>query len=823
MKRAALLLGLVLVVAFAPFTLGGQSMLSSARDVPSIVPLGAVGDSPLLNVQKVIDAGAPAWDTEPLFAIEGDELLREHTLPNWNPYSGLGAPLAGNLQSQPYYPLSFIYSLAPSPYAYNWWVILRLLVAGLGMFALMRWYVSFYPAVLGGTATMLTGYYIIHYNMPHLSVDVMLPALLFCVEYVLRKPGPASFAATFVVAFCTVSGGMPESTALLLTFTALYAIFIAVVRRRAGDPAGRGVLTLLAGLGLGVAAAAIVVLPFLELWRISFNVHDPSNGGAFPGPGGDPLNVTIGQYLAPLLVGPTRNNIFDGFGGFSNMRGYFGAAILFFALVGVVDFASRRIKRQVAPTDAVLIFFVCASVIIVAKRYQFAGVNWIGYLPGLRYVIFQNYEEALLAVCVAGCAAIGLERLMTGRVPRWCTIASATTWLVALIALEGALRPRLGTTSHPEYFEWAMTTATLALVAAALAAIICAGSTRSLRARLLGQAAVVIVALELSCSYILPIFFVANREPSLATNPYHGAPFIGYLQSVAPPDRWRVFGKDGFLFPAWSGVFKLANVTHLDAVYFRRYLLWVQAFLGTGTPADLAIADRFTGVSANNYATARERRLLQLASVRYVVANALGVGPGATRTSTFRRMPVPDAPVYELSPVLPRAALFSSVELRSSGPSALQTLASPGFDIFSRAVVETEPGAHDGPLAALAAARPVPAQAATIRSYSSGRVEIDARPTALSLLMFNDLNYPGWTASVDGRSAEIVSADFLFRGIVLSAGPHVVIFRYQPMSIRAGSIVSGGATLIAAGLTLTMFLVIRRRRRDNQSATAPEN
>jgi hypothetical protein len=323
---------------------------------------------------------------------------------------------------------------------------------------------------------------------------------------------------------------------------------------------------------------------------------------------------------------------------------------------------------------------------------------------------------------------------------------------------------------------------------------------------------VAIVALELSCSYILPVFYLINREPKLDMNPYRGAPFVSYLQSVAPPDRWRVFGKDGFLLPEWSGVFELANVTHLDAVYYRRYLPWVQAFLATGTPADNAFADRFTGVLDNDFATERARRLLQLASVRYVVAAGLASGAGGTHTSTFRRLAVADAPVYELSPVLPRATLFYRVELRPSGASALQTIASPGFDVFSRAVVETEPGADDNALAALVAARPVPAQAASIRRYEPSRVEIDAHPARPALLMLNDMNYPGWTVSVDGRPAAIVSADFVFRGVLLSPGSHAVTFTYDPVSIRTGLIVSITATAIAASATFAMMLPIRRRR-----------
>jgi Bacterial membrane protein YfhO len=969
-KRAAALLTIVLVVIFLPFASGRETLLSSARDVPSVLPKGAPGNAPSPNFLKVPDAGAAGWQTEPYFAVEHDELVRRHVLPSWNPYSGFGAPLAANLQSQPYYPLSFLYALAPSPVTYNWWVILRLLVAGLGMFAFLRWHVSFFPALLGAVATMLTGFYVIHYDMPHLSVDVMLPWLLFCVEYAMRKPGPWSFAAAFAAGYCAVAGGMPESTVLVFAFTVVYFAFVVWTHRADRPAALRGAATFGAALGLGVAACAIVLLPFLEFWHVSFNSHDPSNGAAvLPGPLKERLDATIGQYIAPLLIGPTRNDIFTGFAGASGLRGYFGVAAVFFALIAVFDALDRRLKGRSTPADATLAFFAAAALVLLLKRYGFPLVNWIGYLPALRYVIFPLFQESLLGVCVAACAAFGLERLIASRVHVATTIASAAVWFAALTGLEAAYAPKLGGAVHPEYFEWAMTVAIVAL-AAAFAVALTAGNPR-LRVRgvhVLGPAAVAVVALELSFNYVVPLFYQHNPEPPSAADPYRGAPFVTYLRSVAPAGRARVLGKDGYLYPNWSGAFELAGVTQLDALTYERYLPWIRAFLDNpGGAHDPSLYDRYTGISQNTFGSRLERRFLQVSSARYVVADALTTGsetlydavreqlaplasfaaaqgaaqpvnvggrsedgfllqppfraiaftldvpanatrlafdagvpvvqgehctaPAALRvelragaravaagtlsparagrwftqrldvralrgrrasatlaasarggrgcaptlawaglryepaaatvsTSALRRLTaVKDAPVYELTPVLPRAALFSGIDLQPSGPAALGAVTAPGFDVFSRAVVETPPGAAAPELRALAAGPSAAAQPATVVRYDPARVVVDARPARPALLMLNDLKYPGWTATLDGAPVAILAADYLFRGVVVPAGNHQVVFSYEPPSQRIGMAISLAAAL--AGALAVLVLAWRRRAAGGAPLSSP--
>lgn len=57
-----------------------------------------------------------------------------------------------------------------------------------------------------------------------------------------------------------------------------------------------------------------------------------------------------------------------------------------------------------------------------------------------------------------------------------------------------------------------------------------------------------------------------------------------------------------------------------------------------------------------------------------------------------------------------------------------------------------------------------------------------------------------WEAYVDGRRAKILNADYLFRGVALEKGKHLVEFRYEPMSLYTGSIISLSALALSIGL-----------------------
>ena len=52
--------------------------------------------------------------------------------------------------------------------------------------------------------------------------------------------------------------------------------------------------------------------------------------------------------------------------------------------------------------------------------------------------------------------------------------------------------------------------------------------------------------------------------------------------------------------------------------------------------------------------------------------------------------------------------------------------------------------------------------------------------------MLADVNFPGWTVSVDGLEQPLLRANRIFRAVRLAPGEHRVSFEYKPLSFRLG-------------------------------------
>src|SRR6185295_6295777 len=169
-------LALLRAVIFFPFVIGSKTLLLSSWDAPSVMNNGAYDLSPVpVRIGRTPDPGAPAWVTEPWLKLMQQQFWTEHALPLWNPYSAYGTPLAAAMQPQPYFPLTLLTSLHVSPWTYNLLLVGRLLLAGVLMFLFMRLFLSALPSAAAAVTFMLTGYFTIYINMPHLSVEVVTP------------------------------------------------------------------------------------------------------------------------------------------------------------------------------------------------------------------------------------------------------------------------------------------------------------------------------------------------------------------------------------------------------------------------------------------------------------------------------------------------------------------------------------------------------------------------------------------------------------------------------------------------------------------------
>ena len=75
-------------------------------------------------------------------------------------------------------------------------------------------------------------------------------------------------------------------------------------------------------------------------------------------------------------------------------------------------------------------------------------------------------------------------------------------------------------------------------------------------------------------------------------------------------------------------------------------------------------------------------------------------------------------------------------------------------------------------------------------------VRITANLECRGMVILTDAFYPGWRATVDGKSARIYQVYGGVRGVVVDAGTHVIEMRYRPWSVILGGLMTALAALI---------------------------
>lgn len=173
--------------------------------------------------------------------------------------------------------------------------------------------------------------------------------------------------------------------------------------------------------------------------------------------------------------------------------------------------------------------------------------------------------------------------------------------------------------------------------------------------------------------------------------------------------------------------------------------------------------------------------------------------------------------VYENLAVMPRAFLVRSAQAAEGPFDALARLRDPWFDPRLAVVVEgIPPVVPDVPLE--------PGDWVAVDRYEATVARYQVSATVDRVLVVTDSMFAGWAATVDGQPVRIWSADGEYRAVRVPAGDHVVEFRFDPASLRAGALVSGIAACSILGY-LAVALKVRRRRswsKRDQSERAAE-
>ena len=104
------------------------------------------------------------------------------------------------------------------------------------------------------------------------------------------------------------------------------------------------------------------------------------------------------------------------------------------------------------------------------------------------------------------------------------------------------------------------------------------------------------------------------------------------------------------------------------------------------------------------------------------------------------------------------------------------------------------------------------ASVVTITGYEPNRLTYDVNSGKGGVLVFSEIYYPGWTATVDGEPAELGRVDYVLRAMNVKPGRHEVVLSFFPKSVNTTETIAYISYLILFLVIIGAFFMEYRRR-----------
>jgi hypothetical protein len=236
------------------------------------------------------------------------------------------------------------------------------------------------------------------------------------------------------------------------------------------------------------------------------------------------------------------------------------------------------------------------------------------------------------------------------------------------------------------------------------------------------------------------------------------------------------FGQE-MLAMSWGMVHGVEDINGFNSLQTRRYTDYV---FGPRTN------DVSYGYLFDTSLLRSDSPILSSLNVRYVVVpTAVRIDPGPHLRQVFEGMHLR---VLENTQVYPRAYFAERVWSEMNPRAVLRQVTAAGFDGRRNALVE----ANDAPSVQQPSTTPAVADATRL---SPTELRVTTSTAERRFLVVSEMYFPGWRAYVDGVPTPIFRTNYVFRGVTVPAGQHVVKFVYRPTSVLAGAAVSAFALI----------------------------
>jgi hypothetical protein len=690
-------------------------------------------------------------------------------LPLWNPYNGLGMPLAFNWQSASFSLPAAIGYLVPMRFAFDAGVVVTLVVSGTGAYVFARVLgLGVVACAFAGVIFELSGPMIGWLGYPLSGVMSWAGWLFAAVIFVIRDGHRVvSVAACAVIVALAIYAGQPEALAALGLSVLIFVLVILVWQARSGGlhATFRPLIDLTVGCVAGAALAAPLALPGLQL--IGGSERSVANGAVTLPPHAFLYLIAQGFDGLPIAGSFAFGDSFF----YQETAAYVGVAAVALAISAVII----RYRRPVVVALGAIVISCLGIVFTPGVSSLLALIPAIGQTQWLRMLMPLAFALAILA-------AIGLDAITRAplearslRVAGWMfgTVGVALVlvlafgrgslpWVLARIRWDSLIWPGIETVVGLVGIAllWWSRRATPAAADAQHGTSDSSGSSHRLKVRM----GAVVGAAFLLCQ---TVFLVTAGGPiaSSSDRTYPQPASIATLRHVTGSSNV------GFGVPSCTavGVVPNANIAyeiHEFAIYDasipkRYYTAWKHV---TGSPGGFSALFTFC--------------------------------PGVNSSDLARRFGV----VFVLEPkgaVGPTGGVF----VRSIGSEDLYRI--PGSGPVT--ATPLEPGGGSPP-------DDRPGVSIPVDQPNSTTWRVSTAMSTPQVLRFHLTDVPGWNASIDGRPLALHRYSGIMMQAVIPAGHHLVVLRYWPSTLSLGIVLA--LICVLALISVGVVGMVRRRRGD---------
>lgn len=749
---ALALLAVLVIVAFANVVFCGRSLVPSDSYNPLDYRLRGPDPVPaeewtrrgLVPYPNFRDLAAGVMQSDPSREVFR-QALEHREFPFWDPYIGGGAPSFASLVPSYLFPPTLLLALLGNGRTLtNVYILLLIFSAGATTYFFLRRHVDRWASAFGGAAlfmlsgtVVLTAPAVMGQPLVFFSLPLLVTARL--IERPGRRRGTQLALAFAFVATAT----FPPALLLIFASTVIYL----VVSR----PGRRAVAWFVAGAAVSLAVTAAIYLPAILLMRELTHIAWYYAQGARDFV---PPKVLL-QIISAKLAGGVDTWAKTPVGMVTGWHMYYtGIVALFLGAVGIVARAASRAR----PLQ------VAGIVIITLSTLKLVGlppVQWLEYVPLVRSFHYAAYLGMVIGYWVAVLGALGIDALISGRARAWQWIASGAALGALMLAVRMMTFDSIAV--HPSGALWLGEWERL-VVLLALAVIACRLVTASPARAGIAMLLIVIAAEGVSQS--------AYPRPRRWNHWSQPPAYIRIMLERNSGGRVLPLG----IFPAnLQSVYRVPTLDSILTASRRIYELYREYF----GPIPSVILRESSRIPPE--------RVLDVANIEYftIYTGSASILEEAKRRG-YETLYADDYMHLVRRTSQPRYTFTSRYEVADAAHALRRLTSLPAGTVLLEQAASF--AASDGP-----GAEP------RLVALHLNDVEVRVNAPRPGLLVCSESDMSGWTATVDGRRARILPANYAFRAVEVPAGAHTVRFTYRAPGWDAGVAISIAALLLCLG------------------------